>query len=641
MQRLDAALSPLEVRHALNEAKGLAAADVPIFVAPPCPPNCPIHPSGVGFHLPTGWQHSKADPAIVDLWRPGWALCALGGHAADWLDVDPRNGGTVSASGLKQAGMWPTSYGEQATPSDGTHHLIAPLRTGKANPAPGIDLQGGRPDGTGVGFVFLSPTVRASKIDGKPRAYRWVVPPDLIRLAAEGPTDDTGAGIAGLVPKPTPGPQEGPFTQASSVKTPFTRAQAVEYCKPHMDALHRAQVGEINTRLNTAAKALSHFGDEFWVEADAHAWLHAALDSTEYDENGDWLAQTTIDSAYRSAAGDWKAVYDPGPSNEAPENKDEPTYLDKLRSRLVTTEGLDLIPQPSPVIAKTLFLDSIAWLCGAPGDGKSFIALDMAGSVGTGETWQGLPTQQGDVLYLVAEGLSGIRGRVRAWESATGKRMNGVTFLPEAVQSSVSKHWDSLVQLCEEIRPKLIILDTQARITLGMEENSAKDMGHYIHNLDQLRKSTGACVLSVHHTGRSGEMRGSTVMEGAATTIIKATKVDEQIEIECVKQKDAEPFDPIKLRLTSHEGSAIITLTSGAAHAYVGRLRKATWMRLWWDAFRDETVAVSTLLKAEIVSEAVFYRTRYALIEGGVITRIENPRGDRYRLNSAPPEASG
>lgn len=92
--------------------------------------------------------------------------------------------------------------------------------------------------------------------------------------------------------------------------------------------------------------------------------------------------------------------------------------------------------------------------------------------------------------------------------------------------------------LVAELQPTLILLDTQARITVGMEENAAKDMGEFVDKLERLRRASGACVLIVHHMGRNGEhMRGSTALEGAATTILQASKEDNEITVSCEKQR--------------------------------------------------------------------------------------------------------
>jgi putative DNA primase/helicase len=128
----------------------------------------------------------------VDDWREGLALCAVGGHVFDWHDVDPRHGGDASAAGLSEL---PTVCGKVRTCSGGWHDLIACLGIGKhTNWRPGLDLQGGKPDGTGRGFAFLPPTVRPSKADGVARRYIWEKTPE-----APADADDSGRALAALI----------------------------------------------------------------------------------------------------------------------------------------------------------------------------------------------------------------------------------------------------------------------------------------------------------------------------------------------------------------------------------------------------------------------------------------------------------
>ncbi len=96
----------------------------------------------------------------------------------------------------------------------------------------------------------------------------------------------------------------------------------------------------------------------------------------------------------------------------------------------------------------------------------------------------------------------------------------------------------------------LVVLDTQARVSVGLDENSAKDMGALIAAAEQLREACRACVLFVHHEPRVGEnLRGSTALEGAAMTAIRAVKEGLQITLTNPKQKEAVEFDPIELAL--------------------------------------------------------------------------------------------
>ena len=237
--------------------------------------------------------------------------------------------------------------------------------------------------------------------------------------------------------------------------------------------------------------------------------------------------------------------------------------LDELRGALLDSAALDSIPAPQPVIDGFLYRNSLAWLHGKPGHGKSFVALDWAGCVSTGLPWQQHETAQGAVLYLIAEGTPGLQRRVRAWEDHAGCTML-VTFLPIAVQLLAPIELTAFAMLAAELQPVLLVIDTQARVTVGFDENSARDMGQLVHAADRLRTASRACVLLVHHEARSTEsMRGSTSLEGAATSIIRASKDGNHIRLDTTKQKDVAESGPVALRLVPRLGSAIIQAHDG------------------------------------------------------------------------------
>jgi P4 family phage/plasmid primase-like protien len=148
----------------LDVAHELAAAGVPLFIAQP------DANAKTGYRPPLRWEQTRADPAVVDAWRPGMALCAVMGHTLDLIDIDPRNGGDPAA--LRE--LLPRVYLSAATPSGGQHLFVASLGCGsRDNVLPGIDVKSGAPDGTGRGFAFIAPTVRASVVTGELTPYRW------------------------------------------------------------------------------------------------------------------------------------------------------------------------------------------------------------------------------------------------------------------------------------------------------------------------------------------------------------------------------------------------------------------------------------------------------------------------------------
>lgn len=233
---------------------------------------------------------------------------------------------------------------------------------------------------------------------------------------------------------------------------------------------------------------------------------------------------------------------------------------DELALKLVSAAALSSLPPPRPVIADLLYADSLAWLYGKPGHGKSFVALDLAASVAAGIPWHGRDVEQGGVLYIAGEGVSGMGRRVDAWRAWHRGDIRRLTVLPDAVQLGRPRDVDALATVLQRDLPgnNLVVIDTQARTSVGLDENSARDMGEYVEALERLRAVSGACILIAHHIGRNGDNpRGSTAVDGAATTMIRVEKDGARIRLDVVKQRDSEPAEPITFRLLPHAGSAV------------------------------------------------------------------------------------
>jgi hypothetical protein len=322
-----------------------------------------------------------------------------------------------------------------------------------------------------------------------------------------------------------------------------------------------------------------------------------------------------------------------GPWEAPPDDDEAETALDRMRDALLDTDGLDDIPEPEPLVSGLLYGNGEAWLVGKAGHGKSFVALDIAGCVGTGVDWQGHSVIQGKVLYVVAEGATGMRKRVRAWEESYGRPMTGVHWLPIAVQVK-GPGWLTLISLAAELQPKLIVLDTQARITVGMEENSAMDMGELVHKIEALRGATQACVKVVHHQGRNGDhLRGSTALDGAADTVIAVSKDGEAITIKNTKQKNAEEHEDIELRLCPIGESAVLMLADGRSGGDRSAMKTAV---KWWELFEGDRVSATKLLDAEVATKGTFYRHVASLIKAGVVAKEGTDRSVFYRMTRDP-----
>lgn len=205
-----------------------------------------------------------------------------------------------------------------------------------------------------------------------------------------------------------------------------------------------------------------------------------------------------------------------------PTPEDEQEILSSMVTRsTISTRGLN------PVISGYIYENSLFRIIGKPGSMKSFVMLDMAAAVAEGKPWYGNPVKQGNVIIIAAEGSEGIGKRMAAWEHINQRPFPENVYIVDMPLQVMSVKWKALQNICSrEPKPALVIGDTQARLTLGVNENGANEMGEVVQRLDDLRKASGAAVGLVHHSTKTGEGggRGSSAVEGATQTEISVTK---------------------------------------------------------------------------------------------------------------------
>jgi putative DNA primase/helicase len=314
-------------QRAIQVAHQLVDAGIPVFSA------APNHGNGPEFHYPNGWQHFRPRHEQVDMWQPGWALCAVMGVKADVIDVDPRNGGERGYAELVASGAMPQAYGIAQTPSGGRHYLIPRTGLAKGKPAEGVDLQAGDDRGEGRGFVFIAPTVRVAKggpDKGRPVAYRWTREPDLDALAtAERPVALVERIRAGKAPRQAPSTavdSDDPFDSPSGI---WTVAEAERVIGAQLQAVQNARNGSVNAALGGAARLLGRFvAGGYLTEQEASARLLEALerggvhsDAWNLANRKGWTAATVIGTALANGAKEpWTVVED---RRETPEGSAE------------------------------------------------------------------------------------------------------------------------------------------------------------------------------------------------------------------------------------------------------------------------------------------------------------------------------
>jgi hypothetical protein len=184
---------------------------------------------------------------------------------------------------------------------------------------------------------------------------------------------------------------------------------------------------------------------------------------------------------------------------------------------------------------------------GQPDSGKSTIVIHAACCVAAGVAFCGRAVHQGPVLFVAAERGAVVRRRVVAWrlEHDINDPPIAVVDAPIDFRSGamdaarVVETANSLSKVCGS--PVVwVIFDTLARIMSGGDENSSKDMGALIANIDRVHRATGAHCTLVHHVpvDRDDRMRGHSSLEAALDTTVRVNKSDGIVSVKIDKAND-------------------------------------------------------------------------------------------------------
>ena len=227
-----------------------------------------------------------------------------------------------------------------------------------------------------------------------------------------------------------------------------------------------------------------------------------------------------------------------------------------LRDRLLSLSDLSSLPPVRPLVDGLLYRDTLAQLSGPPGSYKSFLALGM--------DWEGHHVPEaGTVVYVAAEGATGLRARVLAWCELTNVEpadLDGrIYFLPVPIQLGNTVDVVQAVDMVRAVGAILLVLDTRARCTLGLEENSATEQGKAVHNAEAIQRAAGCTVFPVHHAGRAGGAgRGSNSWDGAVWSDLRVTGEDLRAQITCAKHKDVPAGCVHHYRMVPHTVSSAL-----------------------------------------------------------------------------------
>jgi hypothetical protein len=182
---------------------------------------------------------------------------------------------------------------------------------------------------------------------------------------------------------------------------------------------------------------------------------------------------------------------------------------------------------------------------GAPGSGKTFAVMDIAMAVARGAPWRNgtLRTTQGAVVYVVCEGATGFKKRLKAFSLHHGVDLTDVPFYvintaPNLLEEAHTKRLVEEINSLGEVA--LVVIDTLSRALHGGDENSSVDMGKAVAQCNTIYRNTGASLLLVHHSGKDASkgLRGWSGIKGALDAELEVTRQNDLRNLHVGKQKD-------------------------------------------------------------------------------------------------------
>jgi hypothetical protein len=236
--------------------------------------------------------------------------------------------------------------------------------------------------------------------------------------------------------------------------------------------------------------------------------------------------------------------------------------------------AIKALPDPAWVVKDVIIEDALGFIYGPPGHGKTFVALNLALHVAYGMLawWRDKPIRRpGLVLYIAREGQASFKDRITAWQRKHGiaedianfamirarinfMNVDDIAKLRRTV-AAAAKHFGAI--------PSLIFVDTVSRSMPGADENLQKEMTIFVDACAAIGEDYKATVVGVHHAGKSGDMRGSTVLLGAGDFVLRIKREGDDgedegrvVEMKAEKIKDAEDGWSWNLELAAEEWTA-------------------------------------------------------------------------------------
>jgi RecA-family ATPase len=468
-----------------------------------------------------GMHDATVDPDVIRKWWARWPHAMIGMRTGPesgvWaldLDVDEGKNGIEAFFDLAQGRLVPETI-KTRTPRGGVHMFFAwteGVKNSTGKLAPGIDTRGGE-----GGYCILPPSQRADRAVYQTLTDVWPDPPPAPQWLVD------------LIIKPEP---EGePVSHRRINGAGYGAAALAAEC----DAVASAALGSRNHQLNRSAFSLGQLVAAGALdEGEVRQRLTDAAAGLAKDD-GDESVKKTVNSGITAGMQQPRAI--PARALSPPIKPQTLTTLMALGAP-ANAEGdapplsfLDLaswqsmpVPERAWVVRDRIPANNVTLLSGEGSVGKTILSLQLAIATVLARDWASTMPEPGPVLAIYCEDdADELHRRLDAIVRHYGASFADLADLhvmslagEDALLATprrdglmeATKLLARLRQAAADIRPKLVLLDNNADV-FGGNENDRAQVRQFVGMLRGLAMAGGSGVLLTSHPSLTGISSGT------------------------------------------------------------------------------------------------------------------------------------
>ena len=198
---------------------------------------------------------------------------------------------------------------------------------------------------------------------------------------------------------------------------------------------------------------------------------------------------------------------------------------------------------PPSLIKGLLPRNGIAFIGGQSGAGKTFVAIDMAAALATGQSFFGKRVKEKvGVVFIAGEGAETIQPRLTIARMARNVEgtlpISWTSIIPdftkaEEVKAFISRLKQKSVWMQERygVRLGAIVVDTLAAVFALQDENDNSEAAKVIRALKVIGEALDVLLIPIHHYGKGAEtgLRGASAWRAGCDAVLSITAERNQL----------------------------------------------------------------------------------------------------------------